>query len=34
MHGNELKVYRSLPEGEWITFNAKGVLQASDNAGI
>lgn len=34
MHGNEVKVSRSLPEGEWITFGPRGVLQASDNAGL
>lgn len=34
MHGNEVKVHRALPEGEWITFGTRGVMQASENAGI
>jgi hypothetical protein len=30
MHGQESRVSRALPEGEWITFGAKGVYAASD----
>lgn len=34
MEGNEAKVLRSLPGGEWIAFNPRGVIQASEGAGI
>ncbi len=30
MYGNEKRVLRALPEGEWIAFGEKGVLDASD----
>jgi WD40 repeat protein len=30
MHGKESRVLRALPEGEWIAFGAKGILEASD----
>jgi WD40 repeat protein len=30
MHGRELRVLRSLPEGEWICFDTDGVLDASN----
>jgi hypothetical protein len=32
MHGAELRVLRSLPEGEWIAFGARGIYEASANA--
>ena len=31
MHGNE-HVLRALPEGHWIAFGPKGILDASDGA--
>ncbi|TVQ91004.1 MAG: hypothetical protein EA397_10945 [Deltaproteobacteria bacterium] len=34
MYGQESKVSRSLPEGEWIVFGPRGVLNSSDNAGV
>lgn len=32
MHGEERRVFRALPESEWITFGPEGVLDASDGA--
>ena len=34
MEGNESRVLRTLPEGEWISFNARGVVAASENSGV
>ena len=31
MYGKELRVLRALPEGEWVAFGKKGVLDASDS---
>jgi hypothetical protein len=30
MYGNERRVFRALPEGEWIAFGPQGVLDSSD----
>lgn len=32
MHGNEIRVLRALPEGHWIAFGPKGILDASEGA--
>jgi hypothetical protein len=32
MNGGELRVFRSLPEGEWIVFGSRGILEASPGA--
>lgn len=34
MYGQEVKISRALPEGEWIVFGPRGVLNSSDNAGV
>ncbi|MCB9758908.1 MAG: WD40 repeat domain-containing protein [Alphaproteobacteria bacterium] len=33
MNGEELRVLRSLPEGQWISFGPRGILNASEGAG-
>lgn len=32
MHGQERRVLRALPDGEWVCFNARGWIDASENA--
>jgi hypothetical protein len=32
MNGEEHRVFRSLPEGEWIVFGSRGILEASPGA--
>lgn len=34
MYGEEIKVHRALPEGQWLTFGPKGIIQASEGAGV
>jgi hypothetical protein len=33
MDGSERRVLRSLPGGQWLAFNQRGILGASDGAG-
>jgi len=32
MYGEEVRVLRALPEGQWIAFGPRGILDASDGA--
>ena len=32
MNGAESRVYRALPDDEWISFGERGILEASANA--
>jgi WD40 repeat protein len=34
MYGNEAKVLRALPEGEWISFGPRGVIAGSEGSGF
>jgi WD40 repeat protein len=34
MHGTEVRVQRALPEGEWIAFGPRGILDSSDGSGV